>query len=100
MSTGDEGDEGDGSEPVVVPIDGTLDLHTVRPAEAAAMVLEYLEACAEGGIYEVRVVHGKGTGALRRTVHAALARSPRVEGFRTADESGGGWGATLVTLKR
>lgn len=86
-------------EPVVIPIDGTLDLHTVRPAEAAELLLEYLEACAERGILEVRVVHGKGTGAMRKTVQAALSRSPLVASFRTADESAGGWGATLVLLK-
>jgi DNA-nicking Smr family endonuclease len=93
-----EGDESESDPVVVVPIDGTLDLHTVRPAEAGEMVLEYLEACAERGILEVRIVHGKGIGALRRTVHAALSRSPRVAEFHTADESAGGWGATLVRL--
>jgi hypothetical protein len=84
---------------VAIPIDGTLDLHTVRPGEAAELVAEYLEACAAAGIGSVRLVHGKGTGDMRRTVHAHLARSPRVASFATADESAGGWGATLVTLK-
>jgi dsDNA-specific endonuclease/ATPase MutS2 len=47
----------------------------------------------------VRVVHGKGTGTLRATVHAHLRRSPAVAGFASGDETTGGWGATLVTLK-
>ncbi len=81
-----------------IPIDGTLDLHAFRPAEVADVVAEYLEACHAAGITAVRLVHGKGTGALRRTVAAALARHPRVASFRAADEGGGGWGATLVTL--
>jgi DNA-nicking Smr family endonuclease len=91
------GDDGDG--PVELPIDGTLDLHAFRPSEVGDLVPEWLRACRERGLTEVRIVHGKGTGALRRTVEALLARSPLVESFRTADESAGGWGATLATLR-
>lgn len=83
-----------------LPIDGTLDLHAFRPAEAADLVADWLEACAGAGLVEVRIVHGKGIGALRRTVEAALRRHPLVAGFRTAGEDAGGWGATLVTLRR
>jgi hypothetical protein len=86
--------------PVVIPIDGTLDLHTVRPADAAEILDEYLQACAERGLHEVRVVHGKGTGQLRRLVETRLGRSSLVASFRPADETAGGWGATLVTLRR
>ncbi|MCB9572940.1 MAG: Smr/MutS family protein, partial [Kofleriaceae bacterium] len=42
--------------------------------------------------------HGKGTGTLRRTVHAVLGRHPDVAGFALADERAGSWGATLVDL--
>jgi DNA-nicking Smr family endonuclease len=89
----------DGDAPVELPIDGTLDLHAFRPAEVGDLVPEWLRACRERGLTEVRIVHGKGTGALRRSVESLLARSPLVAGFRTADESAGGWGATLVTLR-
>ena len=88
-------DEGD---PVPLPIDGTLDLHTFRPSEVKDLIPEWLAACHAAGLRELRVVHGKGTGALRRSVHALLARSPLVSSFRSADEAGGGWGATLVVL--
>lgn len=91
--------EGDGGgAPHELPIDGVLDLHTFRPGEVKDLVPEWLAACQERGLTAVRVVHGKGTGALRRTVEAILARSPLVRAFRPADEAGGGWGATLVDL--
>ena len=86
-------------EPFEVPIDGTLDLHAFRPAEVGSLVPEWLEACRARGILDVRIVHGKGTGALRRSVVALLERSPHVESFRAADETAGGWGATIARLK-
>ena len=84
---------------VQVPIDGTLDLHNFSPKDLKFLIPDYLEECQSLKIYRVRIIHGKGTGNLRRTVHALLGRLPEVENFRLAGESGG-WGATLVTLKR
>jgi dsDNA-specific endonuclease/ATPase MutS2 len=83
-----------------IPIDGVLDLHTVAFGEVKAVVVAYVEECARLGIFELRIIHGKGTGSLRRTVHAALARLPVVKEFTTADALAGGWGATVVTLHR
>jgi DNA-nicking Smr family endonuclease len=82
-----------------IPIDGTLDLHTFAPREVKELLPEYLRECRLRGIRQVRIVHGKGTGALRRQVHALLARLPEVGSFALAGESGGGWGATLVSLR-
>jgi DNA-nicking Smr family endonuclease len=87
-------------EPIQFPIDGVLDLHTFLPGEVKALVPAYLAACREKGILEVRIIHGKGTGNLRRTVHAILARLELVAFFRLSGEEMGGWGATLVMLKR
>ena len=56
--------------------------------------------CREKGITEIRIIHGKGTGQLRRTVHAILGRNPLVQSFQLAGEDGGGWGATLVQFRR
>jgi DNA-nicking Smr family endonuclease len=83
-----------------LPINGTLDLHTFQPGEVSDLVPEYLAACRERGITQVRIIHGKGIGTLRRTVESVLGKLSYVESFRTADESAGGWGATIVTLRR
>ena len=104
----DDGAAGEGGEdgaaaadptPVAIPIDGTLDLHTFSPREVKELVPDYLAECRARGLLEVRIIHGKGTGTLRRHVHSLLARRPEVVSFRLADETGGGWGATLVVLK-
>jgi DNA-nicking Smr family endonuclease len=87
------------SGPVELPITGELDLHTFRPQDVKEVVPAYLEACRERGILVVRIVHGKGIGHLRRTVHALLSRHPAVESYALAGELFGGWGATMVRLK-
>ena len=86
-------------EPIRIPITGELDLHTFRPQEIASLLEEYLAECAKQGLHEVRIIHGKGTGTLRETVHAWLRRSPRVGHFRLGDERSGSWGATVVALR-
>ncbi|OHE77850.1 MAG: DNA mismatch repair protein MutS [Verrucomicrobia bacterium RIFCSPLOWO2_12_FULL_64_8] len=89
----------EGNDPVRIPITGELDLHTFRPEDAASLIEEYLAACQRRGLREVRIIHGKGTGTLRETVHALLRRSPRVAAYRSGDETTGGWGATIAVLR-
>jgi dsDNA-specific endonuclease/ATPase MutS2 len=84
--------------PVELPIDGILDLHAFDPSDAKDLVAHYLEECRARGIYEVRIIHGKGTGAMRETVHALLGALPFVRSYRLAGEDAGGWGATLASL--
>jgi dsDNA-specific endonuclease/ATPase MutS2 len=84
--------------PVPLPITGELDLHTFRPEDMGELIPAYLAECAARGIREVRIIHGKGTGTLRTTVHALLRRSPFVKTFRQGDERSGSWGATIVSL--
>jgi len=85
-------------EPIEIPIDGVLDLHTFAPNDVSSLVEEYLGACLEKGIHDVRIIHGKGKGVLCRIVHARLERDPRVAEFGL-DTGPSGWGATLVRLK-
>lgn len=82
-----------------IPITGELDLHTFRPADLGQLIPAYLAECAARRMRRVRIVHGKGTGTLRTTVHALLKKLPEVESFQLADESSGSWGATLVVLR-
>ena len=85
-------------EPIEIPIDGVLDLHTFHPRDVKTLVPDYLAECRDRGILDVRIIHGKGTGALRETVHAILEKLPEVVAYRLAPDASS-WGATLVTLK-
>ena len=87
-------------EPLQIPIEGELDLHTFNPRDIKDLLPAYLDACREKGILQVRVIHGKGIGNLRRTVHAILSRLPEVASYCLAGEQFGGWGATIVNLRR
>ena len=91
-------DENGITGPVELPVDGALDLHTFHPREIKELLPHSLTACREKGILQVRIIHGKGTGALRETVHAILKRLPYVVAFRLAGEDAGGWGATVAEL--
>jgi DNA-nicking Smr family endonuclease len=85
-------------DPVVLPIEDWIDLHAFAPRDVASVVAEYLAQCQRLGLREVRIVHGRGTGAQRRIVRALLARHPDVLAFADAPPEAGGWGATVVTL--
>jgi DNA-nicking Smr family endonuclease len=85
--------------PLELPIDGVLDLHTFQPRDVKDLVPDYLAACQARGILEVRIIHGKGIGNLRRTVHAILGKLPQVVSFTLDHPQFGGWGATLVRLR-
>jgi DNA-nicking Smr family endonuclease len=87
-------------EPIEYPIDGTLDLHQFQPRDVKSAVIEYIDSCLEKGIYALRIVHGRGIGVQREIVHSILRQHPAVASFRHEGGSGGGWGATVVDLKR
>jgi DNA-nicking Smr family endonuclease len=85
-------------EPVPVPIEDSLDLHTFHPRDVKAVVADYVEAAHEAGLREVRLIHGRGRGVQRGMVHAALETHPLVEEFWDAPETH--LGATVARLVR
>jgi DNA-nicking Smr family endonuclease len=85
------------SQPIRIPIERELDLHAFAPADIRSVVEEYVNAAAEAGLREVRLVHGRGRGVQRGIVQAALERHPRVLAF--ADDTASHLGATVATLK-
>lgn len=92
------GDEGNDDAAVEVAIDGVLDLHHFSPKDLKTLIPDYLAACRARGIVAVRLIHGRGIGAVQRSVHALLKRSAIVVAYRLADPDRGGRGATLVDL--
>ena len=91
---------GDQDQPVEYPINGIIDLHSFAPQDVQELIPEYIHACLERRIYQIKIIHGKGTGALRETVHALLRKNDSVASFRLDSESPSSWGATLVELKK
>jgi len=89
----------DFDQPVVLPIEDSIDLHTFSPKEIKDVVEEYLYQCSERGFPQVRIIHGKGIGVQREIVRSILAKSPYVLSFSDAGPEAGGWGATIVFLK-
>jgi DNA-nicking Smr family endonuclease len=83
-------------DPVVIPIERELDLHSFAARDIPSVVREYVDAAARAGLREVRLVHGRGRGIQRGIVQAALDRHPSVAEFW--DDPVAHLGATLVRL--
>jgi dsDNA-specific endonuclease/ATPase MutS2 len=82
-------------EPIELPIEDSIDLHTFLPREVAGLVEEYLDQARLKGYREVRIIHGRGIGVQRRIVHSILSRHPHVVSYRDETDRG----STLVTLE-
>ncbi len=87
----------DSEDSIHLPIDGVLDLHTFKPSDVGILIDEFILACLEKEIYHIKIIHGKGTGALRKSVHHLLERNENVENFSLAGGRSG-WGATVARL--
>jgi hypothetical protein len=85
---------------VELPVEDSIDLHSFPPRDVPDVVDAYLEVAAKKGFPEVRLIHGRGIGVQRDRVQKLLARHPLVSGFHDAPPDRGGWGATVVYLKR
>lgn len=90
---------GDPETPHRVPIEDRIDLHAFSPAEIRDLVGEYLSLAVAAGFRQVRIIHGRGSGAQRRIVRSLLSRHPLVAGYADAPPEAGGWGATSVRLR-
>ena len=79
-------------------VDRELLLRRLTVEEALYRLDQYLYDAFMAGLPSVRIVHGKGTGKLRRAVHESLARHPLVESYRLGDYGEGDYGVTVVDL--
>ncbi|HYK62334.1 MAG TPA: Smr/MutS family protein [Bryobacteraceae bacterium] len=85
-------------EPVQLPIEDVIDLHSVPLRDVEAVVEEYLSEANRRGLKQLRIIHGRGIGVQREIVRKVLARTDFVQDYRDAPAEAGGWGATIVTL--
>lgn len=92
--------ETDLAEPVQLEITDSIDLHSFQPSEVKAVVNAYLAEVRKKKMKTVRIIHGKGIGVQREIVRKLLSETDFVASYKNGDEfSGGGSGATVVTLK-
>ncbi len=82
-----------------LPIEDSFDLHTFHPGEVVSAAADYLDAAREKGFTEVRLIHGKGTGARRAEIRRMLSARADVLEFSDATPERGSYGATLVRLR-
>ena len=87
-------------DPIRIPITDTFDLHTIAPRDVKAALEAYLEEAHKLGLMALRIIHGRGIGIQREMVRTVLARTEFVDAFGDAPAEAGGWGATIVTLRR
>ena len=84
-------------DPLRIPIDGSLDLHTFAPRDIPSVVEEYLNEAHAAGLAEVRLIHGRGLGVQRGIVQQVLEQHPLVVEF--FDDGASHLGATIAILK-
>jgi DNA mismatch repair protein MutS2 len=82
----------------VKAVDRELLLRRLTVDEALWRLDQYLYDAFMAGLSSVRIVHGKGTGKLRRAVHESLAKHPLVKSYRLGDYGEGDYGVTIVEL--
>ena len=80
------------------PAPDEIDLHGLTVDEALPKLDSFLHKAFRAGYYQVRIIHGKGSGILRREVDRYLSNHPLVRSHRLADRYHGGDGATQVDL--
>ena len=76
-----------------------IDLRGLRVGEIEAIVMHAVDAAIRADLKTIRIIHGKGTGALRERVAEMLSKESRVTSFRIGAWNEGGAGVTVVELK-
>ena len=79
-------------------ISDELHLRHLTLDEALPLLDKYLNDAFMSGLYQVRIIHGKGTGTLRQAVRKILDKHPLVDSYRPAGYGEGGAGVTIVEL--
>ena len=85
-------------DPLKIEVNGTLDLHQFDPRDTPDLLSEFIWECHSKRISQGKIIHGKGIGTLKKIVHSKLKENHLVKAFWQADETSGGWGATLFSL--
>ena len=85
-------------DPLEIPIEDSIDLHSFAPRDIISVVGEYLHAAHDAGFTDVRLIHGRGKGVQRADIQRLLREHPLVDRFWDAPESH--LGATVVRLRR
>lgn len=83
----------------MTPAEDEVHLRRLTVDEALLKLDKYLNNAFMAGLYQVRVIHGKGTGTLRQAVREELAKHPLVKSYRLAGYGEGGAGVTMVELE-
>ncbi|MBD3290748.1 endonuclease MutS2, partial [candidate division KSB1 bacterium] len=76
-----------------------LDLRGMRAEDAEIMTDKFIQDAVLAGLEQVQIIHGKGTGALRKVVHELLEKHPHVKNKSLGNWNQGGTGVTIVQLK-
>ena len=82
----------------ITPAIDEVRLRHLTVDEAIPKLDQYLHDAFMAGLYQVRVIHGKGTGTLRRVVQEQLVKHPLVKSYRPGGYGEGGYGVTIVEL--
>src|SRR5207245_10618308 len=100
VAVGDAPPPGGGAIGVARPADAPAEINLIgqRVRDAIDALGAFLDRAVRAGLSEVRVVHGIGSGALRRAVHEFLASSPYCTTFREPEPGAGGAGVTIAEL--
>lgn len=85
-------------QPFRLPSGSVLDLHQFKPSDASEVIKAFVEDAVLNGFVHLRIVHGKGTGALKELTESVLKKHPDVVSFGPANDASG-WGATQVNLR-